>query len=438
MSWNVARDAQFQTSTPGAKKLSSPMNATLLHLEYSKPGKFAMHTIPAAFSTKPAYGEQNKVVIPAHGDLLCDCLLEVTMTKPASKYPASHACYFPVECLCKGVTISIGDTKLETLDSDYFRLYDTWYRSGDKKDQYKRMTNFDAATINSGQQHLETLYLPLVFGFTHDPALGLPLYLIQEPICLTFDFASAADVGVAVDDFTAVVHCDYITFDAQQARLRKRPAELLLPVVQRHHQTLTSPGASITTNNVMLPFSGVIKNISWVLKDSSPASPLRTKHGRYVGDAAGTYVALQASHHSNSGYANYQTLSEKLAPVYDAALSYNQTYPITHNKGTYFNRAVPLKALGVTCPPGYYYHTFALHPDNLNPSGYIDVLDKLPLWLHLRMKATSSQPLTDAVFAGAGAEKVARNIDHMNHLCVYAEGYQLVQFQQGGAVIAWD
>lgn len=428
----------LNTSSAVTKDISEPSNATFFKVEYSKTGRFAVNTIKQNFDKAPHFGESCLATLPSVSDLLSSCTLEVTLTKKDNRYPAALASYFPVERLCKRAEITAGEQHLETLDSDYFRLYDTWHRNSDQREQYKRLANFDAATLGSKGEYTETLYLPLVFGFTHDAALGLPVGMLTDAIRLHIDFATAQEVGVCDKALSACIHCDFVTVDESQAWIRKTPPHVYLPHVQIFHKKLLTPPRqdSVTSHAIPLPFKGPVRNLTWVLKESQPLAPGQSDHGRYVGDPHGTCLALQASPSNPSGLGLWQTISEKLAPVYDAGLSLNNKTYVVYEKGEYFNKVLPLQKLKTSCTPGHYFYTWALHPHDLNPGGYIDLSPTSKLWLHLRLKQSSPKPLSDSVFCSPGG--VAKDIEGLTGLHVYAEGFRLMTVQDGSLHFPWE
>ena len=254
---------------------------------------------------------------------MASCTLEVRMTKSDNRFPHALASFYPVEALCKQVTLVVGSHRVESLDSVYFRLYDTWHRNADQRERYKRLGNFDPATLDTKQEMTETLYLPLVFGFTLHPAHGLPVSMLTDPIRLDFAFAAAEEIGISPKNFTAVVHCDFVHSDESQSWLKTTPPHILLPTVQVYERHLRQEPQSsgLHTQDVKLPFKGAFRNLMWMMVETTPPPPNRTFHARGVGDPSGTYVALQPSCHTPSGLAMQQIISEKLAPVYAAGLS---------------------------------------------------------------------------------------------------------------------
>lgn len=415
----------LDTSTAPTVALSRPTDSTFFQVKYAKLQRFAMEQARQEFEEAAEFGTWATATIKPVGNTLCGCELEVTLRKRGNRYPAAHGMFYPVEALCRRIRLRVGSTWLDDFDSDYLRHYDTWHRDGAAKTAHMRSSNFDPATMDDGQEHTETLSMTIPFGFTRNYGLGLPLG--KEGIQVCVEFSTADEVGVCPRDFTARLFCTFAHLDGVTPT-----HDRLVPTVQSWTQKLTGgPRAGgLSSHAYKLPFEGPVKNVMWCLKETVAPPPHRSFHARYVGDPDGTCLALQPSPYDASGYGMFQIVSEKLAPIFDAALSYNNRATVIHRRGTHFNRATAWGAAGQCSMPGLYFHSWALNPSDLNPEGYVDLSPDLSLWLHFRTKASTAD-MTD-VADGEGV-----NIEGLRELKVYAEGYQLMTFENGMLTLPW-
>lgn len=386
-------------------------------MQYEKFGRFVMSQTVVPFDSPPAFGETSTATLRtpcAAGKMLTRLELEVTMTRGPSTYPGARAAYYPVEALCKRVQLQVGPHVLDDLDSDYLRQFDSWHRNSQEKAAYGREANFDPAARH---EHSETLRLPLPFGFTRDVALGLPVCMMTEPVRVTLELADAAVVGVREDGLSVELFAEFVTWDDAQSWLEKSPApQLLLPTVQKHVCGVKAAREDGLVSNVMrLPFRGPVRNVIWMLKETRRPPADRTFHARYVGDPDGPQLTCE----------DVAPLYSR-APLYDAALSYNNKATLVHRKGSYFARG---RAAGVSETPGSYFYSLAMQPSGLNPEGYVDLTEDLNLWLHLRTRRS--------VRTDAARESEARDISGLKQLRVYAEGFQLVTLEEGRLVLPW-
>ena len=424
--------------SPEVQYFTCDNDMTFWRASYQKHTLFAMESVRQEFHNVPQLGSQATCVMGRCGDLLTDCVLEVTLTKLDNSYPNAQGGYYPAEALVKDVSLVIAGQLVDRHTSDWFRIHDCLLRDSEKSEHYKRLTNFDPTTLTTELQSTETLYLPLCFSFTKHPGLCIPMVcLYYSEVKLTFTFASAEEVGVAPEGFSAAVWGDYVYLNVPERRyFLQNPHLLLLEQVQDNGgytvDPLPSPN-SLTPLKVPLSFHRPVKALFWVLKPRPGVLGGRTHHARYVGDRLGTYLSFQPSQYGSSGYGLYETISEKLAPVYDVRLTIGGVDRFPQRNGRYFNAMQPFRYTKRAPLPGIYMYSFCLSPEVVFPSGICNFSRLLDVELHLRLKKTTDAALTDPVFAGAGAEDTAKNIDEPADVWVFALSYNLLEIRDGVA-----
>lgn len=426
----------------GAYLTGNP-DITFFKLVYNRHTNFAMESIRVDFEQEPALGHQCTVVVPRLGDLLHNCYLQVCLTKKANMYPDSQAGYYPAEHLIKDVTLSIGGQAIDRHTGDWLRIFDSLHREPEKSEHYKRLTNFDPAGVSSEMEFTETLYLPLCFYFTRSPGLAIPLIsLYFSEVKLTFSFRDAAEVGVLSDGFEAALYCDYVYLDdTERRRFLGKPHEYLVEQVQTQQFDLTAEEAPREDGqsrfNAKLNFSHPVKALYWVLKQTDPV-PGRTMHARYVGDPVDTFLTFQPNPHSGfHGYGMYQVVSEKLAPVHKARLTFNGVDRFSERPGTYFNKVQPYQHTRRAPNPGIYMYSFALNPEDIQPSGTCNFSMIDTSELQLTFKQSVSSGIISDTFRRAGAEQFARNIAGMKTLLVFAWNYNILRVENGMSTLVF-
>lgn len=413
-------------------------DTTLFRAQYHRHTLFAIESICTSFHNDPEFGGQSSCVLGRNGDLLMNCVLEVTLTKLDNQYPLAQGTFYPVEALVKDVTLSISGQPIERHTSDWFRIYDSMIRAPETSELYKRLANFDATTLTTGLLSTETLYLPMIFTFTRHPGLALPMVaLYLSEVKLTFTWATAEEVGVSPDGFTAAVWCDYAYLsDYERKYFLETPIQQLVEQVQFNGGYSLMQGAlptSQVTARVPLRFFRPVKSLFWALKEQPSVTPGRTHHGRYVGDRDNTYLAFQPSQYSWSGYGLYETISEKLAPISQVSLLMNGVDRFAPRHGRYFNIVQPYQATKRAPLPGMYMYTFALLPESVFPSGEANFSAIQDVQLQITLKMDTTDDVTDAAFAGTGAESTAKNIGGLTNLLVFATSYNLLHTEAGRA-----
>lgn len=408
---------------------------TFWRVAYAKHTAFAIESCRVDFRDDVRFDSSASVVIPRNADLVYRCYLQVTLTKSDTRYPRALGTYYPAEALVKACTLMIGGTVIDKHTSDWFRIHDSLYRSSEESAHYRKMTNFDAKTLVTKVQSTETMYLPLVFSNMRHSGLAIPLVcLYNSEVKLVFDFESAAEVGVQPQGFTAALYYDAVFLDAaERKRLYTRTHSYLLEQTQRIGRTLTEGPTEdgMTTVRVKLDFRHPVKAIYFVLKTTLSATSTRTFHARYVGDENNLYLGFQPNQFDiEGGYGLIDVQSQKYAPVASAKLTINGVDRQVERPGTYFSIVQPGQYTKRAPLPGIYMFSFALHPEELAPSGTCDMTN-MESELVLRLKQSSQSSVFQDRYAGLAAETVAKNITNLRDLQVYAVNYNLLNVSDG-------
>lgn len=107
--------------------------------------------------------------ISRNGDLITDVVLEITLKKNTSNGAST---FYPAEALISEIELEIGGQRIDKHYADWFRVYDSLFRSNDEKAQYRRMTDF---VDGEATATVKRFYLPLIFFFNRSPGMALPL-----------------------------------------------------------------------------------------------------------------------------------------------------------------------------------------------------------------------------------------------------------------------
>lgn len=414
---------------------------TFWRVAYSRHTAFAIESCRVDFRDAVKFNSSCSVVLPRNADLIYKCTLQVTLTKKDTRFPRAQGTYYPVEALVKSCTLMIGGTAVDKHTSDWFRVHDCMHRSSEESSHYRKMTNFDAKTIATGLESTETMYLPLAFSFNRHSGLALPMIcLYNSEVKLVFDFASAQEVGVSPVNFTATLYYDGVYLDAaERKRMFTRSHTYLIEQVQTIHRTLNEGPTEdgMTTVRVKLDFKHPVKAIYWMLHTNLPSSNTRTHHGRYIGDENNLYVAFQPNQFDiEGGYGLVDVQSQKYAPVASAKLTINGIDRQADRPGTYYSVVQPAQYTKRSPLPGMYMFSFALHPEELAPSGTCE-MSNVESELVLRLKQSSRSSVFSSTYAGTAAENLAKNITNLRDLHVFALSYNLLSISDGTADTAF-
>jgi hypothetical protein len=193
------------------------------------------------------------------------------------------------------------------------------------------------------------LIIPLFFYFCRNPGLAIPLNAIRnnQNLSLKFFFETKANCiqsgDLPTDDFTdASLWADYIFLETEQNRLYvQKPLEYLIEVGQHKETKLVVSG----TKSILLGFSLPCKELYWVIYKTDGTGD---KFTDFTDGSNNMMVDMQLIFNTkdvfSSGPKDYNY--------------FNYIQPYQHHKG--------FPDLGINC------YSFALNPEDNQPSGFIN------------------------------------------------------------------
>lgn len=393
---------------------------------------FAVAHTRQDFRSPPSFGCTSQCVLQRSGDLVTDCSLQVVVKKRDTQYPnVQFGTFYPVEHLVKRVSVSIGGQVIDSHTGDWFRVYDAFFRGSEESEHYRRITNFDASTILSSTQSVETLIVPLCFWFCRRRQDALPLVaLYRDEVVISVEFLSAEAVGLSADfELGACLYTTYV-YLSELERTEFMTRELVyLPEVVQHQVQPVRPAArdQLVPFSVELNFTHYVKALFWAFKDRGAG------HARFVGDSGYTRLALQPNQFSPSGLGLVQTISERLAPLASAAVLFNGNDRWGLQPGAYYNRIQPLQYTRRAPLPGLYMCSFALTPTEVGAlsGGYAAAANR-QVQLVGQLKRSTEEMVTDMVCSD---ESVAKNIEGNDELHVWGLTCRILRVRDGEALL---
>ena len=392
---------------------------TFFKVVYRRHTNFATESIEQTFNGTAGFGKKVSCTISRNGDLITDVFLEIVMTKTAAAKS-----WWPAEALIKEVELEIGGQRIDKHNATWFRIYDELFRKDDERASYARMVDFTPEEQAATGTVKKRFYLPLIFFFNRNPGLALPLIALQYhevKLNLTFeDTTIMADAGIKVDEGIDVkLFVDYIYLDTdERRRFAQVSHEYLITQVQHTgDETSAVSATNNSTQNLRLNFNHPCKYLAWVF--ANPA-----KHGHFAGNATSRNVT-----------------SEVLAPLLKAKLQLNGHDRSSERHGAYYNYTQPYQYLRALPRAGVYLYSFALKPDEHQPSGTCNFsrIDNATLVLTYK-KATANASAAANVLVAASTfdDGAAGENNDLKALRVYAENYNVLRIMSGMGGLAYS
>ena len=367
--------------------LTGNPKVTFFQAVYKRHTNFAMETIEQTVNGTAASSGRVSVTVARNGDLIGDMYCELQFK--ASLSGCSHC--WAAERAVKDVELSIGGQRIDKHYQKWWRLYAELYLAEGSKANWDKMTSSQIADASNGVQ----VFLPLIFFFNRNPGLALPLIALQyHEVRLDFDLAS--DYGT---NFTSSfkVWGNYIYLDTEERRrFAQKGHEYLIEQVQHTGSDSVTAGA---TKQVRLSYNHPVKELVWCVNGGAPtaatdpllwnftsncgASDVMMTTTLDVGAAkeyatpAGNIGRPMVSVGSTGGQIEAWSEDQDEAtgtglfkgPLKTLKLVLNGQDRFKEQTGKYFNQVQPYQHHSGSPYPGIYSYSFALKPEEHQPTG---------------------------------------------------------------------
>jgi hypothetical protein len=379
--------------------LTGNPKVTFFQAVYKKHTNFAMENIEQTINGTPGNDGRVSVTIARNGDLIGDMYVEMqTVDSLGSRagLDAADGCW-AAERAIKDVELSIGGQRIDKHYQKWWRLYSELSLTEDKKNQWAKMTTNSTSVAG-------TVYLPLIFFFNRNPGLFLPLIALQyHEVRLDFDLSS--DYGTYIKTSAGFkVWGNYVYLDVEERnRFAQKGHEYLIEQVQ--HTGTDTITADDSAQSIRLSFNHPVKELVWCVADTSssnaglwnftsnagvtqavvlesdPSSKFITDIANAVclstlSTGAGVPQLLTGNAVSDPGVSKYSwnedglpTATDSVGPLKLFKLILNGQDRFKEQPGKYFNQVQPYNYHSGNPYPGIYSYSFALKPEEHQPTG---------------------------------------------------------------------
>merc|ERR1712100_418492 len=346
--------------------LTGNPKVTFFQAVYKRHTNFAMENIEQTVNGTAAAGGRVSVTVARNGDLIADMYVELQ----CAGVPIATEDAWIAESAIKDVELSIGGQRIDKHYQRWWRLYAELYLDESKKQNYGKMTS---ATLDNAK-----VYLPLIFFFNRNPGLALPLIALQyHEVRIDFDLA---DTYTHFDSFK--VWGNYIYLDTEERRrFAQKGHEYLIEQVQ--HTGTDALAASGSTKQVRLSYNHPVKELVWCtdltsnvvgdlngLWNFTKTAVTVTSASSVLGGSAETFVApASAGAPQLFLTAATQFDEDTSGPLDTFKLVLNGQDRFKEQEGKYFNSVQPFVHHSGSPMPGVYAYSFALKPEEHQPTG---------------------------------------------------------------------
>jgi len=391
--------------------LTANPKVTFFQAVYKRHSNFASEVIEQTVNGNPADNGRVSITIARNGDLVQDMYLEMVAKSGLASSTKGASAIYAAERAIKDIEVSIGGQRIDRHFQKWWRLFDNLYHSEAKKADYAKMTS---NTQNGA------IYLPLIFWFNRHPGLSLPLIALQYHECRV-DVDLSSEFSQYTDGSTLKCWANYHFLDTEERRrFAQKSHEYLIEQVQH---TGSDAVSATSTKNVRLSFNHPVKelvfafgngsvsnaslwnftsnlNESAVVLESDPRAAAEASDSNvFIPITYGTGAPLIAV---GTGYSESTVCEDgpvgatrAVGPLEEFKLVLNGQDRMKAQGGKYFNQVQPYTYHTGSPMPGVYSYSFALKPEEHQPSGTCNFsrIDNAQVSVSLKSGATSSETM---------------------------------------------
>ena len=354
--------------------LTGNPKVTFFQAVYRRHTNFAMENIEQTVNGTAANNGRVSVTVARNGDLISDMYIEMVSNDTLVQVTgAADDAMFCAERAIKDVELSIGGQRIDKHYQRWWRLYSELYLDESKKATWGKMTT-------PGDLAAGAIFLPLIFFFNRNPGLALPLIALQyHEVRLDFDLSS--EFSSYTDGTTFKVWGNYVYLDTEERRrFAQKGHEYLIEQLQ-HTGTDTLAAAS-GTKQIRLSYNHPVKELIFCADQGSvsrsnlwnftSAEPVLTSNVLAGAPASNVVMATSQSGAplllAGVGGGGLWT-EETAGPIDTFKLVLNGQDRFKEQKGKYFNQVQPFQHHSGSPCPGVYAYSFALKPEEHQPTG---------------------------------------------------------------------
>jgi hypothetical protein len=367
--------------------LTGNPKVTFFQAVYKRHTNFAMENIEQTINGSATKDGRVSVTVARNGDLIGEMYLELktkVLATRAGVTATPDACWV-AERAVKDVELSIGGQRIDKHYQRWWRLYSELNLDESKKVNWGKMTTA-ASGLASSQ-----VFLPLIFFFNRNPGLYLPLIALQyHEVRLDFDLSSQFD-----DYFSNSIKVwgNYVYLDTEERRrFAQKGNEYLIEQVQHTGTDSVEVAAGTKVKQVRLSYNHPVKELVWCFNNGTSSNAQLWNFTSNVSTTGSVQLDsdITVAESSNclvpttwgtgcpmvSGQSLAQWCEEGVAdathsvgPLETFKLILNGQDRFKEQSGKYFNQVQPFNHHS-GCPyPGVYSYSFALKPEEHQPTG---------------------------------------------------------------------
>jgi len=404
--------------------LTGNPKVTFFQAVYKRHTNFAMEVIQQTTNGSPSSSGRVSVTIARNGDLVGN--MHVALTPSTNVLTSNNAGFdtnWIAERAISAVELTIGGQRIDKHYQTWWRLYCEVFLNESDKYAWGKMTTMSNPIATTGNALSPSkVYLPLLFFFNRNPGLYLPLIALQyHEVRLDFDLTNYyASFFGTTNAFE--VWANYIYLDTEERRrFAQKGHEYLIEQVQHtggDQLTSAATNSEGAIQLVRLSFNHPVKELVWCYVNSAASATAQlnamwnfssstanvnvtanvmalmqtnnivlpnTTGVPMLVNLGGTNASLNFGIGAISSTGNCYWIEEgtqqfyvgsgttstgfEVGPLHLFKVILNGQDRFKEQSGKYFNQVQPFYHHTGTPYPGIYVYSFALQPEEHQPTG---------------------------------------------------------------------
>jgi hypothetical protein len=459
---------------------------TFFKVVYRRHTNFSIESIEQSFNGTADFGKKVSCTISRNGDLVHRIYLQTTLPQVNIKYDSGSTtnkinggvdlkhgmarwCNWVGEKLVNFVEIEIGGQKIDKHYGEWLHIWNQLTTPAGHSESYQRMVGNvpkltkphlignTANDILIGDATGTKLFIPLQFWFCRNPGLALPLIALQyHEVKINVEFedlknlfiaqASGAPGTLITPTGTALANTslwvDYIFLDTDE---RRRFAQLSHEYLIEQLQFPGEETITTATSKIRLNFNHPVKELIWVAQKSRCSTNLQHFNYTDLLDSSPTLSHNLLGSRMLQGVVENITASGLALQDIDkgantcslAKLQLNGQDRFSERSGDYFNYVQPYNHHTSAPHVGINVYSFALKPEEHQPSGTCNFsrIDNANLFLTVTANTTLSGSLS---FTTGILKEATPNASATAKVRVYATNYNVLRIMSGMGGLAYS
>jgi hypothetical protein len=459
--------------------ISGNPQITFWKILYKRHTNFAVESIEVTFNGQADFNKRVTAIINRNADLMYKTYVQVVLpeVKTDSAGKQFRWVHYIGHRLIKQVEVEIGGQRIDRQYGDWMQI---WTQLATDAGTVRALDSIIGNTPdlvlvkNNGGLALDapctssettkscvgragtpdkTLYIPLQFWFCRNPGVAIPLIALQyHEVRINVDFETQPNCIFSAGSPTvgslaaASLYVDYCYLDTEERRrFAQQSHEYLIEQVQyTGAESITS-----SSNKIQLNFNHPVKELFWVVQrdsfvDCAPSGAAATYLGQqpfnysddwdmatgllssFTNDSTTDAPTTDYDSGSNSNYLLAKLLVDADVrcdgknPVEVAKLQLNGQDRFTEREGSYFDKVQPYQHHSRCPSTGINCYSFALRPEEHQPSGTCNFsrIDKATLQLTVSVNTVTG--------------------DNTAQVRVYALNYNVLRVMSGMGGLAYS